>query len=275
MPISYNEQERVFRLDTPHTTYLMGLAGSENFLGHIYYGPCVPDDSLSYLLRLEERPFTPDSNPGKRASFYDCFPFEYPAWGGGNFRQPCLRTAQGDGSCELFYDSHRISPGKPPLEGLPAAYGEDCSTLEIVLRDHVSNVKVHLLYTVFQDVDVISRSARVENSGREAIDLTAALSASLELDNEDFDLITLHGSWAREQTIDRRPLSSGKQAAFSLRGISSHQFHPFLALCEHSATQEHGLVYGMSFVYSGNFLAQAEMDQFNKVRAVQIGRAHV
>ena len=113
MPISYNEQERVFRLDTPHTTYLMGLAGSENFLGHIYYGPCVPDDSLSYLLRLEERPFTPDSNPGKRASFYDCFPFEYPAWGGGNFRQPCLRTAQGDGSCELFYDSHRISPGKP------------------------------------------------------------------------------------------------------------------------------------------------------------------
>lgn len=129
-------------------------------------------------------------------------------------------------------------------------------------------MKVHLLYTVFEDVDVISRSARVENGGSEAVGLTAALSASLELDNEDFDLITLHGSWAREQTIDRRPLSSGKQAAFSLRGISSHQFHPFLALCEHSATQEHGLVYGMSFVYSGNFLAQAELDQFNKVRAV-------
>ncbi len=268
MPISYNEQERIFRLDTPRTTYLCGLAGSENFLGHVYYGPRVPDDNMGYLLRLEERPFTPDGNPGERASFYDCFPFEYPAWGGGNFRQPCLRTAQGGGSCELFYDSHRVFPGKPPLEGLPAAYGENCSTLEIVLRDPVSDIKVHLLYTVFEDVDVITRSARVENGGSAAVDLTAALSASLELDNEDFDLITLHGSWAREQTIDRRPLASGKQAAFSLRGISSHQFHPFLALCEHSAAQEHGLVYGMSFIYSGNFLAQAELDQFNKVRAV-------
>ena len=270
MPISYNEQLRVFRLDTPRTTYLMGLVGSENFLGHIYYGPTVPDDNMGYLLRLEERPFTPDANAGERASFYDCFPFEYPAWGGGNFRQPCLRlrTAQGGPNCELFYDGHRIISGKPGLEGLPAAYGDNCATLEITLRDPVLDVKIRLLYTVFEDVDAICRSARIENAGGEAVGLDAALSACLELDNEDFDLITLHGSWAREQNMDRRPLASGKQGAFSLRGISSHQFHPFLALCEHTATQERGLVYGMNLVYSGNFLAQAEVDQFNKVRAV-------
>lgn len=270
MPISYNEQLRVFRLDTPRTTYLMGLVGSENFLGHIYYGPTVPDDNMGYLLRMEERPFTPDANAGERASFYDCFPFEYPAWGGGNFRQPCLRlrTAQGGPNCELFYHSHRIIFGKPGLEGLPAAYGDNCATLEITLQDPALEVKVRLLYTVFEDVDAICRSARVENVGGETINLDAALSACLELDNEEFDLITLHGSWAREQNIDRRPLASGKQGAFSLRGISSHQFHPFLALCEHTATQERGLVYGMNLVYSGNFLAQAEVDQFNKVRAV-------
>ena len=272
MPISYNERERVFRLDTPRTTYLCGLAGRENFLGHIYYGPSVPDDNMSYLLRLEERPFTPDENPRERASFYDCFPFEYSAWGGGNFREPCLRlqTAAGGGNCELFYESHRILSGKPALEGLPAAYGDlgECATLEITLRDPALDIKVYLRYTMFEDVDAICRSARIENGGRKAVDLTAALSAVLELDNEDFDLITLHGSWAREQAIDRRPLAAGKQGAFSLRGISSHQFHPFLALCEHTATQDRGLAYGMSFVYSGNFLAQAELDQFGRVRAV-------
>lgn len=272
MPISYNEQERVFRLDTPRTTYLCGLVGGENFLGHIYYGPRIPDDNMRYLLRLEEKPFTPEENLRERASFYDCFPFEYPAWGGGNFREPCLhvRTAEGGGNCELFYENHRIFPGKPGLEGLPAAYGPegDCDTLEIVLRDPALDLRVHLLYTVFADVDAICRSARIENAGKRSLDLTAALSVALELDNRDFDLLTLHGSWAREQTIDRRPLASGKQGAFSLRGISSHQFHPFLALCEHTATQERGLVYGMSFIYSGNFLAQAETDQFNRVRAV-------
>ena len=157
MSVSYNEQERVFRLDTPNTTYLMGLVGSENFLGHIYYGPSIPDDNMGYLLRLNERPFTPDENAQDRASFYDCFPFEYSTWGGGNFREPCLRvqTAQGSGNCELFFDSYRIVPGKPSLEGLPACFGENSSTLEITLKDPVLELRVHLLYSVFEDSDVI------------------------------------------------------------------------------------------------------------------------
>jgi len=190
MPISYNERERVFRLDTPNTTYLMGLASSENFLGHIYYGPTVPDDNMAYLLRLAERPFTPDETPEDRASFYDCFPFEYSAWGGGNFREPCLRvrTANGGGNCELFYEAHRIISGKPGLEGLPACYGEDASTLEITLKDPALDLKVYLLYTVFEDVDAICRSVRIKNGGRSALDLTSALSVGLELDNENFDL---------------------------------------------------------------------------------------
>ena len=272
MPISYNPQERVFRLDTPRTTYLMGLVGSEGFLGHIYYGPSIPDDNMRYLLRLEEKPFTPDALPRERASFMDCFPFEYPAWGGGDFREPCLRVrAPGGGeSCGLFYSGHRIYPGKPPLEGLPAAYGggDVCDTLEIICRDPALDLEVTLLYTAFSDVDVLCRSVRIRNGGQTPLDLTAALSASLELDGQDLDLITLHGSWSREREIDRRPLASGKQSAYSLRGISSHQYHPFLALCQHSASQEQGLCYGMTFVYSGNFLAQAELDQFQRVQAV-------
>ncbi len=195
MPISYNSDLRVFRLDTPHTTYLMGLVGNEGFLGHIYYGPSIPDDNMHYLLRLEERPFTPSRNPGEWASFCDAFPFEYPVWGGGSFREPCLRLrdANGGGNCELFYESHRILPGKPRLEGLPAAFGPDqgCSTLEIICRDPLLGLRVHLLYTVFDDVDAICRSVRVENGGTAPVDMSAALSAALELDNQNFDIITL------------------------------------------------------------------------------------
>ena len=117
-------------------------------------------------------------------------------------------------------------------------------------------------------MDAICRSVRIENGGTAPITLTAALSACLTLDGRDFDIITLPGAWAHERRIDRRPVSSGKQGAFSLRGISSHQFNPFLALAEHTATQEYGLVYGMCFVYSGNFLAQAEQDACRKIRAV-------
>ena len=51
MAISFNEQQKVFRLDTPHTTYLIGIVDDEDFLGHIYYGPRIPDDDMQYLKR--------------------------------------------------------------------------------------------------------------------------------------------------------------------------------------------------------------------------------
>ena len=58
----------------------------------------------------------------------------------------------------------------------------------------------------------------------------------------------------------------GKQSVGSVRGESSHQEHPFIALLSADATQDAGEVYGMHFVYSGNFLAQAELSQFDSIR---------
>lgn len=58
----------------------------------------------------------------------------------------------------------------------------------------------------------------------------------------------------------------GKQSVGSVRGESSHQEHPFIALLSENATQDTGEVYGMHFVYSGNFLAQAELSQFDSIR---------
>lgn len=272
MSISYNEAERVFRLDTPHTTYLMALAGEPGWLGHAYYGPRIPDDDMRYLLRTQEPPYTPETNAREHASFCDSFPWEYPVWGGGDFREPCLRVraANGGEGCALQYESHRIFAGKRGLDGLPAAFGSetDCDTVEITLCDPALDLRVILSYTAFTHIDAICRSVRIENGGEQPLELEAALSACINLDAVDYDVIALHGSWARENVIDRHPLHAGKQSAYSLRGISSHQFNPFLALCEHDATRECGLVYGMAFVYSGSFLAQAELDQFGKARAV-------
>ena len=67
MAITYFERERVFRLDTPHTTYLLGLVDQEGFLGQIYYGPRLPEgETLRALLRLEERPVPPSADPDYR-----------------------------------------------------------------------------------------------------------------------------------------------------------------------------------------------------------------
>ena len=270
MAIKYFEKERVFKLDTPNTSYLIGIVDEENFIGHIYYGKKLNGHEVSYLLRTEEAPFVPSKNNRERCSFYDSFPFEYPTAGLGDYREACLniRTLGGHEGCCLSYVSHRIFAGKPELPGLPATFGDEsaCETLELTCVDKHIGMTVKLLYTAFSDTDAITRSVKICNDGKEAFYLTKVLSACIDMDTQDFDMISLHGSWARERHIQRKPIGYGIQTVSSFRGESSHQDHPFLALVSKNTTQETGEVYAMNFVYSGNFMAQAEMTQFDYVR---------
>ncbi len=268
--ITYNEKQRVFQLDTPNTTYMIGIVDEENFIGHIYYGRKLKNADASYLMRTDEPPFVPSRNNRERCSFYDCFPFEYPTAGLGDYREGCIgvRTAAGHAGAMLSYVSHEIMAGKPELEGLPATFGteEDCTTLRLLCEDRYVGMQVELLYTVFRDTDAITRSVRVTNVGTEHFYLTKVYSACIDMDNRDYDMVSLHGSWARERHIQRKTLGYGIQNVSSFRGESSHQDHPFLALADKNATQENGEIYAMNFVYSGNFRAQAEVTQFDYVR---------
>ncbi len=270
MNIAYFEKERIFKLDTKNTSYLIGIVDDENFIGHIYYGKRLDAHDLGYMLRTDEPPYVPSKNDRERCSFYDCFPFEYPTGGLGDYRESCLnvRTKGGFAGCKLSYLSHRIINGKPALCGLPATFGNEksCMTLELVCEDCVIGLKAVLYYTVFSDTDAITRSVRIVNEGEEPFYLTRVFSACLDMDNRDFDMISLHGSWARERHIQRKNIGYGVQRVSSFRGESSHQDHPFLALVTKNTTQETGEVYAMNFVYSGNFCAQAEVSQFDSVR---------
>lgn len=159
---------------------------------------------------------------------------------------------------ELVYDSYEMLSGKPELDGLPAVFGDNAETLKITLKDVVLDIRVVLSYSVFADSDALMRSCRVFNDGAEDIFLDRVLSACLELGDGQYETIALHGSWARERHMERLQIGCGTYLVESKRGISSHQSHPFLALVSPDCTGEHGEVYAMNFVYSGNFLASAE-----------------
>ena len=53
MSITYFEKERIFKLDTPNTSYIMGVVDEEGFLGHIYDGPKLKESDVAYLMRTE------------------------------------------------------------------------------------------------------------------------------------------------------------------------------------------------------------------------------
>lgn len=272
MGIRFSEVSRSFKLDAKDTSYIMAIVDEEQFLGHVYFGEKIPDEDVNYLMRLEEPPYVPTKNNRDRMSFLDSFPTEYSTSGLGDFREPCLKvlTKSGMTACGISYVSHKIYEGKPKLEGLPATFGEkeDCTTLEITCVDKHLNLEVVLIYTAFKSLDVITRSVRVKNCSKEDIQLTRVLSTCVDFDNMNLDILTLHGTWARERHISRRKINYGKQGLASARGESSHQDSPFLAVMDSKATEDTGEVYGFNFVYSGNFFAQAEGTQFDTTRVV-------
>lgn len=196
MNILYDENAKIFKLDTENTSYLIGLADEEGFIGHVYYGKTISDSNAGYLMRTGEPPFVPSVNNRDRSSFFDAFPMEFPGCNTGDYRESAIEVldAKGHNAVEIVYKAHRILKGKPGLQGLPATFGgeQECMTLEIDGVDKVLGLEVTLRYSIFADVDVIARSVSVKNISQENFSLTRLMSASVDMDmvQEDYRLLT-------------------------------------------------------------------------------------
>ena len=80
MAITYNEQFKIFKLDTANTSYMIGIVDEEQFVGHIYYGAKIRMQDAVYLMRTAENPLVPSINNRERCSFLDTFPMESGTW---------------------------------------------------------------------------------------------------------------------------------------------------------------------------------------------------
>ena len=269
--ISYAEDIVLFKLDAKNTSYVFG-ATDDGYLIHAYYGKKIEDEDLTYLLRLTENPWTLKTNARDKGTFMDAHAFEYPCHGTGDYREPCLMVMDDEGmtTTDLRYVSHKVYKGKPALEGMPATFANEneSETLEITCVDKHTGLEAVLVYTAFNNLDVITRSVRLKNNGTAPLNVKRVLSACIDFDNDGYDFITLNGSWARERVMERCRLHHGKQGVDSVKGESSHQNNPFVALVSHNADEDNGEAYGFNFVYSGNFFAQAEVTQHKYTRLV-------
>lgn len=274
MSINYNENFKTFHLRTKNTSYVFKVMETGH-LSHLYWGRKLKADNLEYFVR--RRGFGSFAADTDNISGFqlELISQECPTFGATDLRSPSLEFQYEDGTSatDLRYNSHRIYEGKQRLSGLPAVYvesAEEATSLEITLVDSLKNLEVILIYNVFENFDAITRSLKIVNNSDEKINIERVLSANVDFTTDEFDFIQLSGSWGRERHILRNPLRSGSQAIESRRGASSHAQNPFMALCSKDANEEYGDIYGFSLVYSGNFLANVEVDMYRNARA-QIG----
>ena len=274
MAVYADRESRVFTLQTKNTTYQMKADDKGVFL-HTYYGEKTDNSDKSYLIRCADRGFS--GNPYEVGTFdrsysLDMLPQEYSCFGTGDYRISALRVRQADGSraAELRYAGCETRKGKYAIPGLPAAYGaqEEADTLEVILKDEACGIEVRLLYGVFEKKDVITRAVRITNRSERPVVLEKAASLCLDWQQGEFDWLTFYGRHAMERNVQRTGIAHGVQSVGSVRGASSHHYNPFAVLCEKGTDETKGLCYGFSFMYSGEFLIEAEKDQADQTRFV-------
>lgn len=270
MSIQVNASNRLFHLQTKHTSYVFHVI-EDGSLGQLYYGPKIPfKDDYANLNTREEHDCT-NTRTDEDVEFQaELLKQEYAGLGKGDYRYPAFQITYPNGSrtSEFQYRDYELKDGKARLTGLPSTFADDSNdsqTLTVKLAD--GDLELQLHYTVFADEDVIVRSTMFVNHGK-TVFLNRALSAQLDLPDANYDFIQFAGSWSRERHLHRSHLRPGTQSISSLRTASSHQENPFFMLARPHTDNNQGAVFGFNFVYSGNFLDSVEVDQFDTTRVL-------
>lgn len=274
MPICFDEKKKMFHLSTPNTSYVFYLRG-DYILEHVYYGTKLTNTEglfpCNYGVYVNLSPVDAEYVDAESFTSSDVVLQEYATYGSCDLRTPGFHGVYTDGSriTKMKYVSHKIFDGKPNLAGLPATYVEEegeAQTLEILMEDEKTGLRMIHRYSVFRDYDAIARSVEVENNGSETVSVDKIMSCILDFEDDKFDFIHLHGTWGRESYVERTSLMKGCVKVESRRGASSHSHRPFFALARKNADEEQGDVYGFSLLYSGNFEIGAEVEQHNSTR---------
>lgn len=272
MAILFHEKTRTFHFYNQNISYIFTILKNGQ-PGQIYFGKRLQDrEDFSHMLEFRHHPMAACPYANDQTFSLEHIRQEYPSFGTGDIRYPAFLIERPNGSriSHFTYVSHTITSGKPKLDGLPATYTEadtEAETLTLLLRDSVTGMRLYLSYTIFYSVDAIARNVRFV-CGKESAKLLRALSLCLDLPDANYEMLALTGTWARERHIKVRPLEDGVTSIHSMRGCSSSNYNPFIALKRPSTDEYQGEVYGFSFIYSGNFLAQTEVDTFYTTRVL-------
>lgn len=273
MAIIYHKESKEFHLYNDEISYIIAVLPNGQ-LGQMYYGRRIEDrESYSYMreggLRSLAAYVFEDDTKFSLAHTRQ----EYPSYGTTDFRYPAVIIEQENGSriTDFKYTHHYIFNGKKSLDGLPAVYVEEeqeAQTLEVFLTDSEIGTRLILSYTIYENEPVIIRSVRFLKDTGIPVILKCVMSMSVDFPDYDFEMMQLSGAWARERHPKIRRLEQGVQSIHSMRGASSAEHNPFLALKRPDTTEDAGEVYGFSLVYSGNFLAQTEVDTHGVTRVM-------
>ncbi len=265
MNIKYNQEEQTFHLYNDKISYVMKVL-LHGEIGHLYYGERLYGDSFEHMYFQKSFPSVSVYRDVKGYSMSG-MKQEYSNFGGTDFSVGSfsLRQANGAKVTEFEYQSHKVLTTKPHMVGMPQSSGSSL-TLEIKLYDQLIETSLYLYYTIFENSSIIARSSKFVNEGTQSLYLESAMSAQLDFDQNNFNLLQLDGAWARERNITTRKVEQGRTIIESTLGASGHIQNPLMCLLQDNADEFQGQVYAMTLIYSGSFMGSVDVASHKRAR---------
>lgn len=319
----------IFILETMDTSYIL-KKDANGLLKHLYYGKKIKvDDHETFFAPLElSGSFLPGNairydktEPGN--IFLEDELLEISSPGKGDFREPFIELVHPDGTVtsDFVFDSFETYRGKKILADYPSSYAvsngsfeksgigsenisdtaSDVCTLKIHLLDrNMPELKLTLIYTVFEKENVIVRSGRLDYSKAEAdtgsegssehnasqdkdqkvhadadseeskdlVFIKKFYSSQLDLDDPDLILTTFNNAWSREMNRVDQPITVGRHMNSRAPGVSTNISNPFFMVESPDTTEDHGNVYGFNIIYSGCHSESVEKNEFGLIRVL-------
>ncbi len=260
-------------LNTKKTSYVFRVTDSGH-LEHLYYGKSIKvSDGLDGL--VERREFVPGNNNVYSSDYSNMtlndMCLEVAFEGKGDNRESFIVVENSDGSktSDFVYESTVIDDKKEEQTYMPSSYYDGpAEHLGIVLYDKKNRLRLFIDYYVFEEENVITRTARILNESDVPVRLRRFMSAQLEFYENGYIMSTFNGAWAREMKRNDTPLIAGKHMNSSYTGTSSNTANPFFMMSSKHTTEDSGIVYGFNLMYSGNHVQLVEVSEFGKTRVL-------
>lgn len=256
-------EDKFIHIATNNTSYVFCITPYGD-LQHLHYGGRVADNHLDVLKELRSVLLVNTLYPDGDESYgIDGTCFEYSFANRGN--SSAVGTIMSDkngGVFDFVFSNAKIGEVPPTLAA--SSHGYD-NTLVVIMKDKCRNVMLELWYLVYENVDVITRFARVINCEKEDISIHKLMSAQLDIFGDDFELTTFDGAWGRERIAKTHTINSGSFLAGSHSGMSGAECNPFFMIKDKSAGCNCDDVFAFNLVYSGSHQFSAERNPYGVV----------
>ena len=222
MSIIFDEEKKIFLLNTEHTSYAFGISVA-GLPVNLHWGGRI--DRLEDLPAPEESTWFSLSHYCSRAKQSR---LEYSFYSPGFHYEPCLKLSAPDCALAPHYAGYRLE-------------GENHLTVELV--DESVGLRFLLHYELHSGAELLGRRVEVVNEGVEAVRLENLFSAVWSLPRGRAPrLTTMLGEWGQEYQVHRAVVEPGERVLESRNGISGHTCVPFFAFDPGNADECSGAV---------------------------------